>query len=157
MANEEVIYEILHKALLTKSNLYTLQQINLFHSSSNFEIKLHINVQNISECIDRFDRAFECNSFNRTCGFCCDTISVSTTNDDQNQLVTYLRQNVWIFQNVDVSFFNLIHAFFYSLIFNDNNILTQVNIDIQIEYLPYNPFLEELINAEVVLFSWVSN
>ncbi len=158
MANdEEIIYESLQQALLTEKNLYTLQKSNLFENSRNIEIIINIHVQNISECIDGPDRAFECKSFNRTCHqyqYCCDTIIVFS-DIDQSQLVAYLESSLWIIPYVDVTFFSLIRVFFHSVFFDEYK--PSIIIDLQIEYLPYNPLHGELSNAYLVLFSWVRN
>ncbi len=171
--NEVAVYEALEKSLLTKNNLYLLQ--NIFYPSNTIqnsyvEFKVKFKVRNISDCPDSTYswNAFDCNSYERTYmndyesyKAYSDVVSVLSTDINDQYLQYYVQQNFFMLKLIDVTFFSLLNIFVTTTTANTaspygSDTQSVQTIELIIEYLPNNPREWDLINALEQLFTWVS-
>ena len=158
-ATEEIeLYQELRDALLTKDNIFQLQQV-LYPGDSTFiselEISLEVTVESIkengsSDCLAfYFNEACEC--FKRN-SFSSDNIQISSYS---RNLEAYLSGYMNWLKSFDVTFFKLLTAV-GNKVGNSNGVSSSAMLPINIKSLTTNPSEYTYERILVMLFQWVS-
>ena len=154
---ESELYQELRDALLTKDNIFQLQQA-FYPSYSTFisetDIDLSVIVKSIKENESSDCLAFY---FNETCecfqrnSFSPDNIQISSYS---RSLEAYLSGYIDLLKFIDVTFFNILTAVGYKGY--SNGISTLAILSINITSLTTNPSEDTYERILVMLFQWVS-
>ena len=156
---ESELYQELRDALLTKDNIFQLQQA--FYPSdstiiSETEIDLSVTVKSIKENKSSDCLAFyfneDCDCFQRNSFFLFDSILISSYS---RSLEAYLSRYINLLKSIDVTFFNILTAVGYK-VGNSNGISTSATLSINITSLTTNPSGDAYERILVMLFQWVS-
>ena len=158
VTEESELYQELRDALLTKDNIFELQQA-FYPGDSTFiselEIRLEVTVKSIKENESADCLAFY---FNETCecfqrnSFSYDNIQISSYS---RNLADYLSGYINMLTLFDVTFFNLLTAVGYK-VRNSNYISSSATLSINITSLTTNPSEYTYERILVMLFQWVS-